>query len=474
MQQWRLRLSLVIVATLLVGSLPVLAQGGPGTADFPIRDFGACINLPDFAVESAPDAYNTVFEVPGLFSINFAEYLLPLNSLPADGDSIYGAMISLLDTVDAGDYTRVSFEHPAYVSAAVEFTLDGARMFGMIYRNLDDRLFFLFADKVEGFDMLAIGRAIFPADDDCTPLSPDAAPTAALPTFAITPGVVEFHPAMAAIRYPFYTYVPRNLSRRATHRILITSQEGWITDDYNVTIANAGNALQNQLPYGFRDFIVLTVPIPRSMSQNIYAVAFAYKVFDPNIDPFYYRPDLVVNTIVDTYAASLREAGYTIDDQIMLEGYSAGGMFAQLYALLHPERVYALAAGAAGGSYCLPEATYGDTPLIWPLGIADYETLVGRPFNRDAYRQVYQLLYVGDQDTNTTAWGTGELWREQWQIDWLNATFGGPGPLIYRNQAAYLAELGYDCITYREYPGLGHEYTRQMRADALAFLRNPE
>lgn len=166
-----------LLVLLLIGA-PAAAQGGPGTADFPIRDFGACINLPDFTVESEPDAFNTVFDVPGLFAINFAEYLLPLDTIPASGDAIYGAMISLLDTVGAAGYARVPFEHPQYVSAVVEFTLDGRRLFGMIYRNHDDRLFFLFADKVADFDMLAIGRAIFAADAACTPLAGAAFPAA--------------------------------------------------------------------------------------------------------------------------------------------------------------------------------------------------------------------------------------------------------------------------------------------------------
>ncbi len=156
--------------------LPAVAQGGPGTTDFAIRDFGACINLPDFTQATEPDAFNTVFTVPGLFSINFAEYLLPLDTLPDSGDTLYAAMIALLDTVHAGDYTRITFEHDTYLSAAVEFTLDEQRMFGMIYRSLDDRLFFLFADKVEGFDMLAIGRAIFPADGDCAAVEGAAVP----------------------------------------------------------------------------------------------------------------------------------------------------------------------------------------------------------------------------------------------------------------------------------------------------------
>lgn len=167
--------SIVLVAGLLA-LMPLAvghttqAQGGPSTRDFAIRDFGACINLPDFTMVDEPDPYNTVYMVPGLFSINFAEYLMPLATLPASGDELYAAMIALLDTVQAGNYMRIPFEHPQYLSAAVAFSLDGRHMFGMIYRNQEDTLFFLFADEAPGFDMLAIGRAIFAADRRCRPI----------------------------------------------------------------------------------------------------------------------------------------------------------------------------------------------------------------------------------------------------------------------------------------------------------------
>ncbi|MFC1961134.1 hypothetical protein ACFLYO_10530 [Chloroflexota bacterium] len=170
-------LFVIMIFLLFVGAIPLAAQGGPGTQDFPIRDFDACINLPDFTVESDPDAYNTVFDVPGLFSINFAEFLMTLDKTPRSNDELYGVMLMLLDTVGASDYERRLFDHSDYYSAAAEFTLDGERMFGMIYLNQYGRPFFLFADKAEGFDMLAIGRAIFPARrtsyamrQECVPL----------------------------------------------------------------------------------------------------------------------------------------------------------------------------------------------------------------------------------------------------------------------------------------------------------------
>lgn len=45
-----LAFTLIIIALIL--PLTAAAQGGPGTRDFPIRDFGACINLPDFTNEA--------------------------------------------------------------------------------------------------------------------------------------------------------------------------------------------------------------------------------------------------------------------------------------------------------------------------------------------------------------------------------------------------------------------------------------
>ncbi len=78
----------------------------------------------------------------------------------------------------------------------------------------------------------------------------------------------------------------------------------------------------------------------------------------------------------------------------MLEGFSLGGMFAQRYALLRPERVQAVSAGHCGGTLILPQSTYNETVMNWPVGVSKFESLVGQPFNEEVYKQIPQYIYV--------------------------------------------------------------------------------
>jgi hypothetical protein len=101
--------------------------------------------------------------------------------------------------------------------------------------------------------------------------------------------------------------------------------------------------------------------------------------------------------------------------------------------------------------------------------------LVGKPFNQEAYRQVPNFIYIGEKDTeNSTLWGTGELWREQWQIDFLNNNFGDTDPVRLRNQSEYLQGLGYD-VLFKKYPNIGHVHNDPtVRQDVYDFLAQNE
>ena len=119
----------------------------------------------------------------------------------------------------------------------------------------------------------------------------------------------------------------------------------------------------------------------------------------------------------------------------------------------------------------LPARTYGDggVEMDWPVGVHDLETLAGVPFDQDAYRQVLQFIYIGGDDDNSTLWGTGELWRTQAQIDFLNTTFGHTSVARLQNQSTYMSSLGYP-VTFKLYAGVPHHWTAEMRSDTFAFF----
>jgi predicted esterase len=313
----------------------------------------------------------------------------------------------------------------------------------------------------------------FPTDTP-TPL-PTSTPTQT-PTPTVTPtpihpiGRLILHQADKTIAYNWFAYVPASLSKAERGYILITGVHGNIrTDDYNQITEESRKLANGRIFFAESKKYILFVPvIPRP--NNVYAVAFDWKVFLDSSDPFVQRPDMKVNLMIDKLKGDLRRDGYNVHEKVFVEGFSAGAMFAQRYALLHPARVQAIAAGQSGGSIVLPESSYNGIELNWPVGVNDFLSLVGYKFDQAAYKQVPQFIYIGDQDTkNSTLRGTGELWRTQSQIDFMNTTFGATDPVRLRNQSNYLKRLGYN-ITFKEYAGIGHQYTSQMWDDVFAFF----
>ncbi len=119
----------------------------------------------------------------------------------------------------------------------------------------------------------------------------------------------------------------------------------------------------------------------------------------PEDNPFH-RIDLQVLNIIDDAKRRIPENA-KINEKIFLNGYSASGVFAQRFALLHPEIVDTLCVGGAIGSIPLPI-----TNLEYPLGIADYLDIMGKKFDLESYSQIKFRYYVGslEDKRKTTEW----------------------------------------------------------------------
>ncbi|MEM7480806.1 MAG: hypothetical protein AAF481_06505 [Acidobacteriota bacterium] len=112
------------------------------------------------------------------------------------------------------------------------------------------------------------------------------------------------------------------------------------------------------------------------------------------------RVDLQLLAMVEQARKSLAAEGIRVEERFLLQGYSASGMFANRFAVLHPRRVKAVAAGSPGGWPIAPLARWQDESLPYPIGIADLEELTGAPFDTEAYAEVPQLLVMGSLDDN--------------------------------------------------------------------------
>lgn len=112
------------------------------------------------------------------------------------------------------------------------------------------------------------------------------------------------------------------------------------------------------------------------------------------------RVDLQLLAMVDEARRALSQQGIQTEENVLIQGYSASGMFANRFAALHPERVKAVAAGSPGGWPIAPLPAFAGEPLPYPAGVADLETLNGKPFDADRYKSVPQLIVMGSADDN--------------------------------------------------------------------------
>jgi dienelactone hydrolase len=112
------------------------------------------------------------------------------------------------------------------------------------------------------------------------------------------------------------------------------------------------------------------------------------------------RPDLQLLAMVEEARRALSQQGIQAEEKILIQGYSASGMFANRFAALHPERVKAVAAGSPGGWPIAPLAVFAGEALPYPAGVADLETLSGTPFDADRNKSVPQLIVMGSADDN--------------------------------------------------------------------------
>jgi len=238
------------------------------------------------------------------------------------------------------------------------------------------------------------------------------------------------------------------------------------SDDYEAITDQIGSNMGWTDIANTYKFVLLTPVIPRPKTNHIYVIAYNRKVFLTTTPAMYQRPDLELNKMIDKLTTILRQDGYNVADKVFMDGYSAGGMFAQRYALLHPERLMAIAGGQCGGSLTVPDMAYD-----WPIGIRDFEKLTGDAFNDTDYRLIPQLFYIGDLDNknSTVELGNPDVFTND-QIMTLFNVFGREDPKRLQTQVDHINTLGFTNVFFNLYPGIKHEITNQMIEDTFKFF----
>ncbi|MBL8062303.1 MAG: hypothetical protein JNK32_04745 [Anaerolineales bacterium] len=166
------------------------------------------------------------------------------------------------------------------------------------------------------------------------------------------------------------------------------------------------------------------------------------------------RIDLQLIAMIDHARLTLAESGINTDERIFIQGFSASGMFANRFTLLHPERVKAAAIGSPGGLPILPVESYKGEVLPYPAGTADIEELTGKPFDKERYNTIPQLIYMGSLDDNDSLDFT-DGWDES-AVSVVDRLFGTDPLSRWEEAQAIYQESGAN-VQFLLVEGVGHD-----------------
>jgi pimeloyl-ACP methyl ester carboxylesterase len=280
---------------------------------------------------------------------------------------------------------------------------------------------------------------------------------------------LKVHTPDAPDGYTWCSYVSSRAASQSKQYILLNVEGA--SDQVNVAKNNAEGFGTHPV---LSKYIIVTVAVPRG-PQN-YAVTFPRTDFSYDTEKTYRRPDLKINAMLDWLREELNRQGLNVQKRVLIYGFSNQAMFAQRYALLHPDRVKACAIGQSGGALTLPLTSYDGAPLTWPAGISDYESLTGKQFEFSTYSSIPKFIFIGENDTGpyqSTVYSTVYGYAvdivfslQQCQFMYALAT---TDPVRLQVETDIMKAWG-DNVTFRMYPGIGHEFSEEWWNDWIAFI----
>ncbi len=301
----------------------------------------------------------------------------------------------------------------------------------------------------------------------CTVSAPAAGNTPVSEVLTVKPAPAD------GFAWPYYLYLPPTAEARAAsgetvYVLVSTNNTGQAHDLF---FHHEGSALRH-LTRVARDGYVLScaclVPVfPRPADRDsIYTHALDRDCLTTSVAGLE-RLDLQLLAMIDDARKRLARRGWHVADKVLISGFSASGMFANRFAVLHPERVLGAAVGSPGGWPIAPVTRWKNRTLRYPIGVADLSDLVGREFQSEIYRDIPHFFFMGAQDDNDSVVfrdGYEELDEE------LIIELFGDTPVDRWSVAERLYEMIGASAEFRVYPDVGHVVTSEINADIRDFF----
>lgn len=270
--------------------------------------------------------------------------------------------------------------------------------------------------------------------------------------------------------YPFFLKVPE--ATETNYLIVETNNTGKVTDDFNIHRNSArkavlGNALGPWVSKKLKAPILVPV-FPRSEKD--------WETYTHSLDRDTMlvgsgklkRIDLQLLAMINEAKSVLETHAITVNEKVIMTGFSASGTFANRFSLLHPESLQVVVAGGLNGILMVPSNSLNKEELNYPLGLNDFKEITGRTFEKEQWAALPQLLFMGENDTNDSA-----KFDDAYSDSERATIYSALGKIMQPNrwekcQNEYLKQNAN--VTFRTYENIGHGTDLRIHNDVLAFI----
>jgi hypothetical protein len=274
--------------------------------------------------------------------------------------------------------------------------------------------------------------------------------------------------------YPYFLFIPKHTGENEeVYLVIEPNNSGFADDDLKKHIDKAGRIATHDFYPG--NYIAqklnypLLVPVfPRPMSEwKIYTHALDRDVMLQKDNPME-RLDLQLNAMFADAQSRLKNKNIKAHKQFILTGFSASGTFANRFAVLHPDKVFAVAAGGLNGLLMLPMDSLNNEILQYPVGTRDIEELTNRTFQEKLFINTPQFYFMGELDDNDAVpFEDAFSQNEREQIYRLLGTQMQPERW---NNCIHIYDSLNVNATIKTYDETGHEHPEKIKKELIEFV----
>lgn len=284
----------------------------------------------------------------------------------------------------------------------------------------------------------------------------------------LDPRVFQEIPAAPAEGYywAYLLYVPQPV--RVPCLLVVPNNTGFATKDLDLLRASASSEILNESHLAKRLGCPLLMPMfPRPPMGNgdLNLHELNRESLATTVEAWK-RVDLQLLQMIQSAQVHLAAQGLKVDHRVLLSGFSASGNFVNRFAMLHPDRVLAVAGGGIAWPIA-PATEAGGESLPYPVGIADVDVITGRPASLAALRSVTWFLYRGSEDHNDPV-DFRDCYSES-EAELIRRRFGSEPAARWPKAVMLYADANLPA-RLAVYPGVGHGTNPAIREDIAQFF----